>query len=854
MNKKKLIGVIICMMMILSSIAPAVPVYAEAAWGSATLPAAIISERLTPYTAKPGDTVHIRIPVKASNYYIRKPLFQFELDKLPFELTEDVRLSRPKTGSSTEEEEVTYIDQINMTFMTFSLKVKDTAKNGAYKIPIKILTTDSFNAYITVPLDGPLNAGKTGWDEPAQYVTINVVGEKQLPSLEIKNQVVPESLSQAEEFSVSFDVTNLGELAAKDVKVAFSGFDSNLIPASAQNSVSVGDIAPGESRPVTAAFTVSKYAQIGVVPVTATISCSVEDGSTVDPITRTLYLEVVKAETTGEGAKVEVTDTVYPKTYQAGDAVKIEVEFTNNGNGDAEGLSVDLTGFSEVGLVPVEAYKKKTVDTLAAGESFRASWDFTASEEVTDGTKAVTAAYTYHPIVGASEESTGSVTLYLRGKGKVVGGSESARVEITDVSYPKSVSAGQGVSVTAIFKNTGKAPAKDVVIDLTGYGAGTLIPVKAYPKKRVDSLGVGKTYTVTYQFTASDKIPDGGVSLTFNLEYGTDGAAADAKQTDSLNIYMDSHAKKEEAPETTLTNSIPKLMVENYDTGTEKLMAGDTFVFAFDVRNTNKITTAENIQVTISSDNGTYSIIEGSASFMIDQMAPGTVEHCTMPLRVKGDVATGGYDVTITFDYEYAGKDNNNNDISKTNQVVTKLKLPVYSNDRPVLSNIRVGDWETPVLYETTTVSFDFNNMGKSPLYNVTAKIVSDDFQPMTEILIIGNVEAGTGKSWTMDVMPQTAGFGTGTIVISYEDGNMNVSEFSQDFESEIQETSSFDEPSFVPDGPEVPQTKQPLLPTWAFILAEAALFLVALFVTRRIVISQYKKKKIAEIEREDEI
>jgi len=102
---------------------------------------------------------------------------------------------------------------------------------------------------------------------------------------------------------------------------------------------------------------------------------------------RTIYLEVVKAASRGEGAKIEVTDAVYPKSYTAGETVTIEAELTNNGNAPAENLVIDLANFTDIGLIPVDAYQKTTVDGLEVGESYKASWKFNVSEDVTDGTK-----------------------------------------------------------------------------------------------------------------------------------------------------------------------------------------------------------------------------------------------------------------------------------------------------------------------------------------------------------------------------------------------------------------------------------------------------------------------------------
>jgi hypothetical protein len=166
------------------------------------------------------------------------------------------------------------------------------------------------------------------------------------------------------------------------------------------------------------------------------------------------------------------------------------------------------------------------------------------------------------------------------------------------------------------------------------------------------------------------------------------------------------------------------------------------------------------------------------------------------------------------------------------------------------VSNISVGGGETPVNGEQTELAFDFNNMGKSPLYNVTAK-VTGDFTPSGDMLIIGNVDPGTGKNWTIDVTPAVEGHGSGVLTISYEDSNGNVTSYDTPFESDISEpqtamTSSMIEPA---GG----DTEAKGLPIWAFVIIEAVVFLAAAAITRPIYIKQYKKKMREKMDEEDE-
>ena len=321
--------------------------------------------------------------------------------------------------------------------------------------------------------------------------------------------------------------------------------------------------------------------------------------------------------------------------------------------------------------------------------------------------------------------------------------------------------------------------------------------------------------------------------------------------TDTMSVFIDTKGKEDSGE---VDNSMPRLTVSKYSTGKDKIKAGKEFTFTFDVKNPHPTASADNIVVTISSADNSFAIVEGSASMFINSLKAGQSETLSLPLKAKGDIATNGYDLTITFDYEYLTKDvaNKNALVKKQNKIEEKLKLQVYSDDRPMVANISVGAGDTPVLNETTSLSFDFNNMGKSVLYNVTAKD-KGDFKPANEVLIIGNVNAGEGRSWSMDVTPQVDGTGKGVLTISYEDSNGNVTSYDTDFESMVNATNPEDTPDAPIDQLPVDEGPKDIIPLWAFICGNVIIFIAGALATKNIAVKKYKKKKLAEAMREDE-
>ncbi len=540
----------------------------------------------------------------------------------------------------------------------------------------------------------------------------------------------------------------------------------------------------------------------------------------------------------------DISNITLPSSVKPGDTFKVKFTLSNRGETAAKDTKVSMTGYDANFIAAGTA--KKNIGTLSAGETKPLSFEFTVSENVVTSA-VVPLTVTVKSASGAEGGTEESFSIQV----SVVAPSaaDNPLVEITSISIPRDVTVGENVYVAVTFTNTSDHDADNFACEITGFDASGLQPVSDYTKKRVEKLKAGKSYSVNYTFKATDGLSEGIHSMAMNWSYFADTDRTQAtKIADTQNIYftgIDDSANK-------YTNSVPKLMISKYSTGKKKIMAGKIFNFTFIVENTNKTIEASNIQATVSSDDNTFAITEGSASFMLDSLAPGEKKKLTVPLKVKGDVATNGYDLKITFDYEYQTIDPaiSKNPISKAANSATVLKLQVYSNDRPQVSNISVGSGETPVFGEQTDLSFDFNNMGKSPLYNVTAK-VSGDFESTGDMLIIGNVEAGTGKNWSITVTPMVQSYGNGTLTISYEDSNGNVSSYDTPFESEITEPQQEMPPSDLDNGQMTEQKKE--LPIWAFIIMEILVFLAATGITRLVYLKRYKKKMREKLDEEDE-
>ncbi len=545
-----------------------------------------------------------------------------------------------------------------------------------------------------------------------------------------------------------------------------------------------------------------------------------------------------------------ITKTDVPDMVKPEDSFMVGIKFQNKGELEADEVSVILEKLTDAGFMPDSYFNEVKVGDIASGKSGSADFALRAGMGLTTAVQQVNAHISFK-VDGKTYEEELPVYIQTAGKDdekQVMIGA----VRLMSASMPKVIADGDNFTVNLTYKNTSDENVSDVVVQIDGYDTAGFIPDFFYNKVELGNLKSGKSKNASFKFKAPDEIVSGSKPLTLKVTYTT---ATGSTLSDTVTIYADVKSKTA-AP---TTSGMPKLLVMDYSTGVEKLMAGSEFDFTFRVKNTHSSAKAENIKVTVSSSaDNTFSIIQGSASFLIESLAGGEEKECTIPLRVKGDVATGGYDINIEFDYEYAGLDEKKNVTSLSNKITETLKIPVYSNDRPMVNNIQVGTWEQPKSNESTTMSFEFYNMGKSPLYNVTAT-VEGDFTTNGAMLMIGNVESGTGQTWEMDVTPTMGGTCSGTLIISYEDGNGNPSTYEMPFSADVQDMGGaiIDDGGMIDDGnmgfedgnmgfedgmmPEEGAKKG--LPLWAWIaIGVGAAAVVAAVVV--IVVKVRKKKK----------
>ena len=133
---------------------------------------------------------------------------------------------------------------------------------------------------------------------------------------------------------------------------------------------------------------------------------------------------------------------------------------------------------------------------------------------------------------------------------------------------------------------------------------------------------------------------------------------------------------------------------------------------------------AKNIKVTVTGASNAFSVTAGGNSFFVNEIKPQETASITINLKASAAVTTGAYPIHIKIEYEYEGMIATS---SYSGEVVEEeILLQVKENLRPSVENVSIGSWDTPMINQPTTLSFEFYNMGKSTLNNTYITIEGD--------------------------------------------------------------------------------------------------------------------------------
>lgn len=760
---------------------------------------------------KPGETSHVRIPIKAVGNVIFLPSARVvNTPNSPFTFSQAQILTSYNTIANG-------ISTSDTVYVEFDVKVSDTATIGTYPVILNITGEDFSDEGLNLELEFNLK-----------------LLEEKVPAQLTAGKVNMVDTVAGCDTDLSFIVKNEGEITARNIYINLNYGESGIIKRYTLNNMKIGDLEPGQEHKVSLPVSILPNASAGMKNLTVNFLYKNIEGKDLSSESTM----AVNIDANENAPDIEIESVTYKGELKPGDEFTLVATLRNNGSSKAEDvkISVDKSSISIDGFIENYFTNDISVGDINEGDKKEVGIPLIISEDAIGGYKELKLNINYEDTLGIAYSST--KTIYPEVIGAKPTPAVAPNIIISGVKqFPDQPKAGEDMKVSFTIEN--KSPIDITELKILAETSGiTFMPVDSEPYQYIELLKGNEKKTITIPLTLSEEIQKGLNDLNIFISYK--GGNVETIKIPILNVIND-------LKEDTVTK--PKLMVSNYSFDVEELRAGSTFNFTFDLYNTNAQIAAKNMRVTITQDENIFSVTQGSNSFFINKIEPGENVTNTIEMKVKSDATTKPYPMKITIDYEFDGAKPNPTTGEIGEKEVIELNLLAIENARPVVDYVNVYSYDGMLMVGNPCfLSFEFYNMGKSMLNNVVATVEGDFSSANGSMTFLGNVMAGDRSYAEFEVIPNVEGMAYGIVRITFEDSNGDQVEFIKEFEQFIESAQPW-EPGPI-DGdfgevfnPETGAPKKEILKTWLFIVINVGIFIIFIPITRGIIIAAYKSK-----------
>lgn len=514
---------------------------------------------------------------------------------------------------------------------------------------------------------------------------------------------------------------------------------------------------------------------------------------------------------------------------EAGSFLDLIISYQNDSANSA--YSIRMTpSFENIPLVYERPVVFKRDKSLRAHQKDTASFSFKVANDAKTGVYAINFKIEYANL--RDENYSNEQTVYFKvSKEKI-----KPIITISDISTSSEVSAENPFTLSFKVSNMGEVEAENVEVQLTGLSSNTFMAQDANDYQYIGELKGKENVMVHFDMLASEEIKKGTNYLTAEIKY-KDYSGNEISTEKAIYIQnVKSKNAKEEEPET--TSAKPKIIISSYSTNPKTITAGNTFTFIFTFKNTSKDKGLRNMKVTLDSKEGAFIITKGSNTFYIEDLPANAAITKSIELRAKQDLTSNSYAVNLHFDYE----DFNGNEYMASEII----NIPVTEYSKLVINSVMPAEG---YLGSNCSLSFDYINMGKATISNLTAS-VEGDYTSVQPINYIGNLAAGNSDYYDIEITPTKEGKNYGILVLSFEDSSGGVIEVKKDFEGYAMSEPNFIDNPYLDDPyidePTAPEGKEVAI--WVIVLSGLGVFIVVFLITKMITTKIIRKKLEDEI------
>lgn len=566
------------------------------------------------------------------------------------------------------------------------------------------------------------------------------------------------SMSEAEieadkEYSGVLTLKNVGTADIKGLFLNFSGSD-DIVITDGTGSRYFEDIPINSQKQITVKFRTMKELTTIRQLINVTLKYNYEMGS--QELDGSYEESFVMFGTGMETAPMPIiSSTALENPLEAGKSYRKAFVITNKGSKDMQNITVKVRGSD--GLTITGGTDQFFVEKIKAGGEKRILVTFDMNAEVSSVKQTLDVELEYYYDKNGTmtaDSKTGTVTM-----NSVI--SAAPVLRISGESLSSALVADTEYEYDITVKNYGGITVRDVFLDFTGTDAFYFLD--GTEAGYIDIIRPYDTATITVKFKTLGDITSAkqGITAEMKYSYGRNSSILNTTGTSSIVLI----AAPNRSEDGTGNSAAPNIIIGKYDIGADQIAAGDVFSLDLDFYNTSADTAIENVVMTINAS-GDLSIYGGSGSFYYPSISAAGSQNESIQLRALPTAATGTSSVSVSYKYDYIV-----GELRTTVNSEQTIYVPLYQPDKMSFSVTQ----PTYDIYAGNEVyiTLSYLNKGRADAANMKAEIVGDIAALSTE-KVIGNVQAGGNGTVDFIVTPYMAGEVTFSIVLTYEDSNMN--------------------------------------------------------------------------------
>lgn len=519
--------------------------------GSNNEPKLIIESTSIP-SASAGDTMKIPLTITNDSRYPAKnisiQLIPNDSESSPFEM-DSLNLMQTISSLSARKSEG----------VVFNLKVRPYAEEKTYEMNVEFKYDNGRNSNFT----------------STEKIYVKVTSNKNEPMLliqDIKYSANP--VTAGSKMQVSFNITNMGDLDARSVKLSVEGLNKDgFTLSSGVNSWYFDRIEGNEKKNVVVSLLADDSMASGNYGLD--VKMEYEDQRNNSYSNDASFFINVKGA--GKSSNLALSNiTVLPQEVKANENFMLSFDVYNEGKSNAKNIKVTIKG--DEGIIS-KSPDVRILEELAAGEQKKLEYILYASDEAKTRNYNILINLEYED--AETEDSKHSINQYA---GIYVNGENSKitpKIIISNYNFePKLVRAGEEFSMDLTFMNTSSTKeVKNIKIYLTGIdsdkeGNVVFTPVGSSNTFFVDSIEPkGTAARSITMFTIPDAQPK-YYNITANIEYQDDeGTEYKAAELVGIPVIQQSKLDASEIslpPEVYIGQPVP-LSLQYYNKGKTKL-------------------------------------------------------------------------------------------------------------------------------------------------------------------------------------------------------------------------------------------------------------------------------------------